>query len=631
MLKLADNLKLPLDVVTQTIAILAKRRAGKSYTMRRLTEQLVKASQQVVLVDPKGDQWGIRSAADGKGPGLPLVILGGERADVPLEASSGEMVAKLVVEERVSAVLDLSLFRKHEVSTFMTGFLENLYRLKAREIYRTPMMLVIDEADAVAPQKPQKGEERMLGAAEDIVRRGGQRGIGCVLVSQRSAVLNKNVLTQAQVLVALRTIAPQDLAAMSAWIDVHGTAEQRATLMESLPSLPIGDAWFWSPGWPTTKGIFQRVHVLPIETFDSGATPAPGEKRREPKTVADVDLEALKRQMAATIEKAKADDPRELRKKIVELEKQLKSKIVPAPAAAAKPTKGDTERAGKIAELKGDLTKHRRALEEAVKILVKVKAVDFAIDSDEQRKALEQAVAGAIRQVTGPIEKRVTALTERVEGIRQQAGAAEKAIKQLLDEPIDLTVQVERREPFSVAADRPVRSAQSARRSVSGVSPVSGVSIDTNGRLPEGERVILIAAAQYPDGLTREQASILTGYKRSTRDAYIQRLQGKGYLQPGGGTIVATDAGVAALGSDYEPLPTGVELQRYWLDRLPAGEKAILEVAIYHHPKAVGREEIDAATGFKRSTRDAYIQRLQARQLLAKGGGAVTASSVLFE
>src|SRR4051812_43840864 len=105
MLKLASNLSLPLDVVTHTIAILAKRRAGKSYTMRRLAEQLVKASQQVVIVDPKGDQWGIRSAADGKAPGLPLVIIGGERDDVPLDVGAGELVAKLVVEERVSAVL----------------------------------------------------------------------------------------------------------------------------------------------------------------------------------------------------------------------------------------------------------------------------------------------------------------------------------------------------------------------------------------------------------------------------------------------------------------------------------------------------------------------------------------------
>src|ERR1043166_823800 len=113
------------------------------------------------------------------------------------------------------------------------------------------MALVIDEADAIAPQKPYKGEERMLGAAEDIVRRGGQRGIGSTLITQRSAVLNKNVLTQIQLLIVLRTISPQDLAAIDAWIDVHGTEDERKILKGSLPSLPTGDAWFWSPGWPT--------------------------------------------------------------------------------------------------------------------------------------------------------------------------------------------------------------------------------------------------------------------------------------------------------------------------------------------------------------------------------------------
>jgi hypothetical protein len=157
-IRLSTDLTLPVDVVTQTVAVLAKRRAGKSYTMRRLVEQLHHAGQQIVLVDPKGDQWGIRSAADGKAPGLPFVILGGERADVPLEVGAGEIVAKLVVEERVSVVLDLSLFRKHEVATFMTAFMENLYRLKAKEQYRTPVMLVVDEADAIAPRSRRRAK-----------------------------------------------------------------------------------------------------------------------------------------------------------------------------------------------------------------------------------------------------------------------------------------------------------------------------------------------------------------------------------------------------------------------------------------------------------------------------------------
>jgi DNA helicase HerA-like ATPase len=65
----------------------------------------------------------------------------------------------------------------------------------------------------------------MLGAGEDIVRRGGQRGIGCMMITQRTAVLNKNVLTQCEMLVALRTISPQDLKAMQAWIDVHGSSK----------------------------------------------------------------------------------------------------------------------------------------------------------------------------------------------------------------------------------------------------------------------------------------------------------------------------------------------------------------------------------------------------------------------
>jgi len=64
----------------------------------------------------------------------------------------------------------------------------------------------MDEADAIAPQWPMRGEKRMLGAVEDLVRRGGQRGIGVVMLRQRAAVLNKNVLTQIGILIVLRTI-----------------------------------------------------------------------------------------------------------------------------------------------------------------------------------------------------------------------------------------------------------------------------------------------------------------------------------------------------------------------------------------------------------------------------------------
>jgi hypothetical protein len=403
-LRIAKDLSLPLEVVTQAIAILAKRRAGKSYLMRRLVEQLFLARQQVVLVDPKGDQWGIRSSADGKSDGLGVVIFGGERGDVPLEPTSGALIAKLVVEESLSALLDLSLLRKHELATFMAAFLEDLYRLKAREAHRTPMMLVIDEADAVAPQKPQPNEARMLGAAQDIVRRGGQRGIGCCMVTQRSAVLSKDVLTQAQMLVTLRTIAPQDLAAIKAWIDVHGTLEQQKILMASLPSLPVGDAWFWSPGWPTDDGIFQRSHVLPISTYDSGASPKPGQKRAEPKRLSEIDLESVRRQMADTIERAKADDPRALRARIKELESIVNGKTFPVAPPAERVAVAVFDEArftGLFEELQGHVDAVAAAASNAKQSIGKA-LVSYRNESRTAAKAAPAKATGPAKQPPTP-------------------------------------------------------------------------------------------------------------------------------------------------------------------------------------------------------------------------------------
>lgn len=316
-LHISSTLLLPMEAVTQTFAILAKRGVGKTYTASVMAEEMIKAKQQVVIIDPIGVWWGLRAGANGSDEGLEIIVMGGEHGDIPLESTAGETIADFVVESGRCVLLDLSLFRKGEMIRFMEKFSETIYRRN-----RTPLHLMIDEADTFAPQKVMRGEgaERLLGAMEDIVRRGRARGLGVTLVTQRAAVLNKNVLTQAEVLVCLRTIAPQDLAAAEAWIHVHGTQEERDTLMQSLPSLPIGTAWFWSPGW---LDIFQQVKVRKRETFDSSSTPKVGEKIATPKKLAPVNLEELQEKMKATVERAKSNDPVALRKENAELKKTL--------------------------------------------------------------------------------------------------------------------------------------------------------------------------------------------------------------------------------------------------------------------------------------------------------------------
>lgn len=207
-LRIADDFSLPLEAVTQTFAILAKRGVGKTYTAAVLAEEMLKAQLPVVIVDPIGVWWGLRVAADGEQPGLPITVIGGEHGDVPLDESMGAQLAEIICANGLSAVIDLSMFRKAEQGRFMTAFAETLYHKN-----RAPLHLILDEADLFAPQRPMKGQERLLGAFEDIVRRGRARGLGITLITQRAAVINKDVLTQVEVLITLRTISPQDRAA----------------------------------------------------------------------------------------------------------------------------------------------------------------------------------------------------------------------------------------------------------------------------------------------------------------------------------------------------------------------------------------------------------------------------------
>jgi DNA helicase HerA-like ATPase len=62
-LTLGPGLVLPVEAVTETFAILAKRGAGKTYTAAVLVEEMMGAALPVVIIDPVGVWWGLRSSA----------------------------------------------------------------------------------------------------------------------------------------------------------------------------------------------------------------------------------------------------------------------------------------------------------------------------------------------------------------------------------------------------------------------------------------------------------------------------------------------------------------------------------------------------------------------------------------
>jgi hypothetical protein len=316
-LRIAENLALPAEAITKTFALLAQRRKGKTYTASVMAEEMVAGKLPWVALDPTGAWWGLRSSADGKSAGLPVYVFGGDHGDLPLERTAGALIADVVVDHPAWYVLDFSHFEFKEAERqFATDFAERFYRRKGTN--KAPMHLFVDEADMFCPQRVPSGDQRMLGAFESIVRRGGIRGIGTTLISQRAAVLNKNVLEQIDVLIALRTVGPNDRKAIAGYVEAHGSPEQQHELMDSIAGLGLGEAWVWEPG----EDLFQRVQIRQRRTFNSSATPDSTHPDSMPARMAPVDLEKIRHQLATLVEKAEQDDPKSLRRRIAELERE---------------------------------------------------------------------------------------------------------------------------------------------------------------------------------------------------------------------------------------------------------------------------------------------------------------------
>lgn len=368
-LNIARGLNLPLSSVTVTEAIVGIRGSGKTNTAVVEAEELLEHGQQIVVIDPTDVWWGLKSSKDGERAGYPVVILGGRHQDLQLAAGDGATIADFVVDEGVSVILSLRHFEsKADVRRFITDFALRLYFRKGQVSDPTPVKVFIDEASLVVPQRIMGEEARMVGAIQQLVRQGRSSGIGVSLIDQRPATINKDVLTQLELLVAHRITSPQDRKALVAWVEQHDVQEQGDKFLETLAALEQGEAWFWSPGW---LDLFKRVHVRERRTFDSSRTPKPGERVAAPTKVAAVDLEALKAKLSTSIEKARAEDPRELRKEIVRLEKELRQlqsqKAVVDPDAIAKATQAGREAFAREFQNMG--LAHARSVQKAIELL----------------------------------------------------------------------------------------------------------------------------------------------------------------------------------------------------------------------------------------------------------------------
>ena len=536
-LVISDDISLPFKGVTEKFAWLGRTGSGKTYGASKLAEEMLFAGAQIVVIDPMGVWYGLRLSADGKHPsGLEIPVFGGLHGDLPLTPESGALIADLIVERRISAILDVSQMIDSEINKFCTAFGDRFFqRMKGSP---APVHLFLEECQEFLPQNIMKGEERKLHVFQRIAKQGRNFGIGVSLISQRPQEINKKALNMSEVMLAFQMTGPQERKAIELWISDKGLGSD---IVAELPKFKVGHPHIWSPQW---LEISQNITIAKKKTYDASATPEFGKAVVERRELTPVDVAALKESMSALIEQAEADDPAKLKAEIVRLKRELASK--PAPVQSQK----EIVRVEMPVFKDGDI----RLLQES---------------SDTTHLAVSQLIDIANKIGASLADaKRMQSQPAMLRPAPQAAALKPTSFSTLKDQP-------------SFTADFPVNSQR---------------------KLQRAEHRILTVLAQYPQGRTKTQLAVITGYAKSGGGFTnaISALRSKGLIDGDNKEqLTINQEGVSALGNSWKPLPVGQELYEYWIRQLSKAERSILGVLFNEYPNTLTKEVVASMSGYE--------------------------------
>lgn len=570
-LKISKDISIPPEIVTQKLAWLGTTGSGKTYGASKLAEQMWNLGAQFVVLDPVGVWYGLRLAKDGKKPSsIDIPIFGGLHGDVPLEPTAGELLANLVVDKNLSCIIDVSQFESDADKTrFATAFADRFFFRK--KSMPSAVHIFIEECQEFVPQNPQKGEERMLHAFIRMQKLGRNFGIGSSYITQRPQEVNKKALNMAQTLFVFRNTGTHERQAIEKWIEDKSLDE---TIANDLPKIPTGHCHIWSPEF---LKISEIIHISEKETFNASATPEVGSVAKS-RQLAPIDLEKVRADMLATIEKAKADDPKLLKKKIFELEKQLTTQLSTIGKAIV-----------------------NKDIPMGVSQWMKY-GEKYGYDKFFEKKILNETQ----RKYQSEIKARESTILDL------------QKIFSHIKKMIPIFAETDPAFPgFKLAFKKPTSNMESFDKPV-GIDPRTGAL------------KILSAIAQYPEGISMSHISILTQYKSTSRTVYTQELVKAGYIRKQGDVYFPTDSGIEYLGDEYQELPRGKELHKHLMNTLPDGEKRLFAVIIGAYPNTVNKQELMDSTGYKATSTSVYIQHLLARKVIEKTSEGYKAEDKLF-
>lgn len=595
---LARGLTLPAaELSTLVVGLLGNRGSGKSNTAFKIIEGQLDAGIPVIVLDYVGLYWSLRLDEDGKRASrFHLPVLGGPHGDITLVPSTGAIVAEALARGQSSAVLDVSSMSKSDRCRFATDFAEAFFSTK--KSHPGPVQLWLEESQRFIPQKLFHGQERMLGAFEEIAEVGRNYGIGLGLISQRPQKIAKDVLNLADVLIAFRMNGVLERKAISEWVQ-EKDAKGREAVKDELPGLERGEAIVWSP---SVFDVYGRYKLDKRSTYDVNATPLAVRKTVK---IKPLDLEELETAMGAAVEEAKANDPRALKAKVAELERELAKK--PETPSRVKTVEREIVSDKTIARLE-------KLIDKLDAKEVRFKEIGLAA-LDVARDALAQAQQAVVSEL-----ENIRTVVARAHESKLSPEAARKLHDGIADAKAGRMAPVPR--PAFIDPGRGPRQA----RVIDQEHPANGEPLSRCAKA-------LLRVLAVRGNATDSQISALSGYKKTSSSFAngLSELRTRGLIDGTPDNRIITAAGREIAGPQ-EPLPTGAALVPYWVPRLTKAEATMLQV-IYKFG-TISREDLarEAEYSITSSSFANALSGLRTLDLIhGRPGGDVTIADVFKE
>lgn len=210
LLNLGDNLHINIGPVVAKgeglrFTILGKSGSGKTHHMFVLAEEVLKLGWPVLVIDPMNNFRHLRQ--------LPhAVVVAGHRksADVNLTLDNAPVLAEWFFRERISLVIDSSMYPDDTANDVVAAFLRQFWRLvleQDEDAELPPYVILIDEAHEFVPQGISTAASALL---KDIGKRGRQLNIWMMAATQRAASIDKNFLTQVNAILSHKVMLGLD-------------------------------------------------------------------------------------------------------------------------------------------------------------------------------------------------------------------------------------------------------------------------------------------------------------------------------------------------------------------------------------------------------------------------------------